>query len=301
MKESFIMKRIIAATALCFMMLFGIALAGEDPVLAKVGDWKLTLSDFNRLTGYYDADKQKALKQNPEYKVVILQRLIQGRVFSDLARKKGFDKREDIREQLKIMQDDFLSLEFLKEEVISKIAPTEEDMSSYYKTHKDEFSTPEMVRVRHILVKVDKAASDDVKKQALERAEAIMKRIRNGEDFAKLAAELSEDPASKGKGGDLGFFPRGKMVPDFEKAAFSLKAGEVGDIILSQFGYHLIKVEEKKAATLEPYETTRERVRARVVDMLKKNALEEYTAKVMKDAGLEVHSELLLPPAQKPK
>jgi len=290
----FTRKIFLGAALFTFILFQGNAFAQDDQIIAKVGDMKIMMSDLNRLISYYDPEKQKLFEQNPQWKAALLKRLVQGIVISKIAREKGLDKRTDVKEQLDILANDFLTSEYVKKEVIAKINVSEEDMGLYYKTHPDEFRTPEMVRARHILVKAGKSASEEDKKKAKEKAGDILKRIKAGEDFAKLATEVSDDPGSKIKGGDLGFFPKGRMVPDFEKAAFSLKPGEISDIIETQFGFHIIKVEERKDAVLEPYEKMKDKVKEKVLAEFRKARVEEFIEKAMKDAGAELHYELFL-------
>lgn len=289
------MKKLFFVSALIVILSGGLASASEDTVLAKIGDRKITMSDFNRMISYYDADKQKALEQNPVFKATIIQRIVQGMVISKIARDKGFDKRADIKEQIVLLSNDFLASEYLTKEVVDKIKVTEDDMKLYYKMHNDELKTPEMVRARHILVMVDKSASEDAKKKAKEKAESILKRAMAGEDFAKLASESSDDPGTKAKGGDLGFFPKGRMIPEFEKAVFALKPGEVSGIVESQFGFHIIKVEEKKEPVLEPYDKIKDKVRENVFNDFKKARVDEFVNKAMKDAGVELNLDTFLP------
>lgn len=118
-----------------------------------------------------------------------------------------------------------------------------------YKANIQEYTQKEQVKAQHILVSF-KNGDTDAEKKALEKVRAIKERTTK-EDFGKLAAELSDDPGSKAKKGDLGFFSRGKMVPEFETAAFAAKVGEVSEPVKSQFGYHLIKVNEKISSSLE--------------------------------------------------
>ncbi|MBI4054760.1 MAG: peptidylprolyl isomerase [Elusimicrobia bacterium] len=107
--------------------------------------------------------------------------------------------------------------------------------------------TAERVRARHILIRVGSGAGLAEKSKALKRIQGIQKELKGGGDFAELAKKSSEDPESASRGGDVGFFIRGWMVPGFEKAAFRLSVGEVSDVVETEFGYHLIRVEEKKA------------------------------------------------------
>jgi len=112
---------------------------------------------------------------------------------------------------------------------------------------KGKVNTPEMVRASHILVKVDSKATAEEKAKALGKIKDIQKRIQSGEDFAQVAKEVSDCP-SKENGGDLNFFQRGLMVPPFENAAFSMNPGDTSDIVETVFGYHIIRVTDKRAA-----------------------------------------------------
>lgn len=125
-------------------------------------------------------------------------------------------------------------------------------LKDYYENHKEEFSVQEQVKARHILVQADAGAAD-AEKKALEKIQKIAERAKT-EDFAKLATEFSEDPGSKSNGGLLGFFTRGRMVPEFEDVAFKLELNKISEPVKTSFGYHLIQVLEKKAASEQTLE-----------------------------------------------
>jgi foldase protein PrsA len=137
----------------------------------------------------------------------------------------------------------------LRKLLISQINITESDVRSYYDQNKESFSTPEQVRASHILVET-KAEAD-----------AIYTQLKNGADFAKLAKEKSIDPGSSVIGGDLGYFERGIMVPEFEDAAFSLKVGEISQPVQSDYGYHLILVTDHKAEVVPTLESLTEQIK----------------------------------------
>ena len=115
-----------------------------------------------------------------------------------------------------------------------------------YETNKESEYSNEEVHARHILIKVDPSDSDEVKAEKRERLENILKDARDGEDFYKLAKLHSEDDSNSDKGGDLGYFGRGRMVKPFEEMAFSMNVREISDIVETQFGYHIIeKIDER--------------------------------------------------------
>ncbi len=141
-------------------------------------------------------------------------------------------------------------------------AITEEDILAYYGDHKDEFTSKEQVKARHILIKVtaerDKAAAE-------REANEIMRRVQAGEDFAQLARDLSEDEGSAPRGGDLNFFERDQMVKPFEDAAFGAQVGDVVGPVESDFGFHIIEVQDYRQGGLQPIDQVRPRVRAKLM------------------------------------
>jgi parvulin-like peptidyl-prolyl isomerase len=138
----------------------------------------------------------------------------------------GVDKQRAVDLQIKLEQSRILAQTYAQEQLAEKMKATDQEVDAYIAQH------PEL----------------DTKKNR-SKAEDVLKRARSGEDFAKLAKEFSTDPGSKDKGGDLGWFSHGQMVPEFEQAAFALKPGEISDIVESKFGYHIIKLEERKTET----------------------------------------------------
>jgi peptidyl-prolyl cis-trans isomerase D len=144
------------------------------------------------------------------------------------------------------------------------MAVDDAQIEEYYRTHSSEFASPERARARHILLRP--ATQDDTGwRAAQELAQAIYERaVQPGADFAALARELSQDEGSKPNGGDLGWFARGQMVPEFDQATFALSPGGVSPPVRSQFGYHIIKLEELSAAGVRPLEEVRDAIRERI-------------------------------------
>jgi foldase protein PrsA len=206
---------------------------------------------------------------------------------------------QDIMEEIDIIKKDFpseeefenmlaqygMTLEDLKAEMktqlqIKKIFEpqikiTEDDVKKYFEENKDQYSTPEQVRASHILVETKEAA------------QKVLEELKNGADFGKLAKEKSQDPGSKELGGDLGYFPRGKMAPEFEAAAFSLNNGELSGVVQTQFGFHIIKVVDKKAAQIPTYEEKKEEVRKQLFNDELKNKVPEWINKIRTEAKIE--------------
>lgn len=168
---------------------------------------------------------------------------------------------------------------YIEKEFTAKSAATEAEVKKFYDENVDQyFKKPEMVRASHVLISVDANASAEDKKKAKEKAEAVLKRIKGGEDFAAVAKAESTCP-SFSQGGDLGVFGRGQMVESFENAAFALKPGEVSGLVESQFGFHVIKVTEKQESTTEKLEN----VKDKIAEFLKLQKVQQQLGSVIED------------------
>ena len=168
---------------------------------------------------------------------------------------------------------------------------TDAEIKDYYDKAKERYAiTPEQGHFRHILVKTEpKALEADVKK-AQEKAEKILAEAKSGGDFAELAKKYSDDPGSAAQGGDLGFQTRGALVPEFESAGYALKPGEISGLVKTQFGFHIIKLEELKPAQYQPLEKVKSEIvkdltHAKALDLAKQKA-EEVQKDCMK-TGME--------------
>jgi peptidyl-prolyl cis-trans isomerase C len=165
---------------------------------------------------------------------------------------------------------------FIETTIDPLVVVSPEDVETYYKEHPEMFQRPEQVHARHILMTAGPDASPEAKAAARAKAEAARKRALAGEDFATLATEVSEGPSAP-KGGDLGFFARQQMVAPFADAAFALEVGQISEVVETQFGYHVIKVEEKRPASMMTFAE----VQKPLTEMLRQNKGGEQTTKVL--------------------
>jgi peptidyl-prolyl cis-trans isomerase D len=147
------------------------------------------------------------------------------------------------------------------------LAKNESRAKDFYDGHPERFNAPEKVRARHVLLRVPKDATEAQVAEVKQHADALRARILTGEDFAKIAAQASEDPGSKENGGDLGFFQRGQMVKPFEDVAFTLEPGAVSDVVKTDFGFHVIKLEEKKPAESRSFEDAKREIAKELVGL----------------------------------
>jgi peptidyl-prolyl cis-trans isomerase C len=174
----------------------------------------------------------------------------------------------------------------ISQEVGDKVSLTETEAKQVYEENPGDFKQKAQVHARHILIKVDADADTAAKDAAHKKLQAVQEKARKGEDFAELAKAHSEGPSNV-RGGDLGFFGRGQMVKPFEEAAFALEPGKISDIVETRFGYHLIKVEEKKAERPLPFEE----VKPQIMDKLKQGKMEKqmmtYLLSLRQKAAIE--------------
>ena len=159
---------------------------------------------------------------------------------------------------------------------------SDEEALAFYKSRQHEFVRPEEVQARHILLRPDPKGGEEAKQEAVKKLQELRKNIVEGKDFAELARSHSQCPSAE-KGGDLGFFSREKMAKPFSDAAFALQPGELSDVVETQFGYHLIKLEERRPEGVIPFEE----VRDGVVNYLSRQAVKEAVKSHLKQLRQE--------------
>ncbi len=158
------------------------------------------------------------------------------------------------------------------------------DVQQYYNDHHQQFQVPEQVRVRHILIKVPSNANAQTVAAAKAKADDILKQLKAGGNFADLAKKYSDDPGSKTQGGELGFIQHGATVPAFDQTAFSLQPGQLSPVIRTQFGFHILQVEEKQPAHLKSVDEVHDLILANLTQQAQAKAAQDYAAKLQAQA-----------------
>jgi len=182
---------------------------------------------------------------------------------------------------------DIVIANFIQQTIVPKATVSDEESRKFYDQNQDKFNQGETAKASHILIGVDAKATAAEKKKAREKAAKLRKELVGGADFAALAKENSTCPSSQ-QGGDLGFFGKGQMVPPFEQAAFNLKKGELSDVVETQFGYHIIKLTEKKAAETIAYKDAKPRIEEYLKGQKVSSAVSALLEEKRKDAKVEI-------------
>ncbi len=184
------------------------------------------------------------------------------------------------------IERDLAIQQLITEKFVQKVTITDKETKAYYDSHPQAFRRPEQVRVSHILISVDQTADQAQKAAARKKIEDIQKKLNKGEDFEALAREFSQCPSGS-RGGDLGYLGRRQLVKPIEEVAFALPPGQVSDIVESPFGYHLIKVIEKRPETLRGYEEIKVKLQEYLKQQLVGKQVDLYIEELKGKANVE--------------
>lgn len=274
----------------------GQAAAGKDPVIAKVNGVEISQAQFDRALDAFmqrlgaDPAAVRSSGQYPQVQQQVIEILITQELLWQAAESAGFTvSEEEVKkarsalierfgseekyqqelasrgmseeEHLSDMQRQLSVRQYIRDDLSKGLTVTDEEVHEFYVANPSKFTRPEEVHARHILIKLDSQADLPADQKAQARIAEIREEAVGGADFAELAKKYSEGPSGP-SGGDLGFFGRGRMVPPFEKAAFGLEVGEISEVVKTQFGYHIIKVEERRGGQLVPEEQMGDQIRA---------------------------------------
>jgi len=293
-------------TAAIAIMLAGAAEAEEpNPVLGRAGDYIIREADFERILSKQSQEvKAQVSAQSPQREEFIRQLLL-SRVLAVKARKEGLDRKPEVKEQLSQVMDQFLAQEYLLAQTASAKV-SEEEVKAFYLEHVAEFQISETARVRHIYFEVAADAAPEVKAKAKEKADKVLKALKGGGEFAALAREHSDDKDTADKGGEIGYVRPGKTnSPELEKAIFALKQGEISEPVNTTFGYHILKVDERKEKRTGSLDEAREFITQRLKAQAEQKIAKEVIDKIAKESNLEVigaapANEKVIAPQEKP-
>jgi len=239
----------------------------DSPVIAKAGDSEITQEDFlkeiNRIPEW-----ARSQFNGDEGKKKFLDELIKKELIYTEAKKMKLDNNKEYLSKVDEFKKMTLVSLLLKKEVEDKASVSDSDVKTFFDQNADKFTTGTQIRASHILVQTE------------EEAQNIFNKINKGESFASLAKAHSADKGSAQKGGDLGYFGQGKMVPEFEKAALGLKPGEVSEPVKTRFGYHIIKLKDIKKGSPVTFEQAKETIHKQLLAEKKKQLFDSYVEKL---------------------
>jgi len=238
-----------AAFVLVGGLLIGLAAEAQDTVIAKVNGKVITENDM-KLAESEIGNDLGSLPEGTKRRVLV-EFLIENQLFADAAESQKLGSGASFEERLQYWRRRALRDVYFDKTV--KDTVNDKDAKAFYDSQVGGAKAEEEVSARHILV------------ESKDKARDLFEKIAHGSDFAKLAKEHSKDPGSKEQGGELGYFKRGQMVPQFEEAAFKLKKGEVGEPFETQFGWHIIKVDDRRQSAAPTFEAVKDRVRAAMI------------------------------------
>jgi len=185
------------------------------------------------------------------------------------------------------IRDQIMVSKITRFEIGNRVKVSEKSIIKYYKENQKEFWQEGKVKARHILFIAERGSSEKIRREKLQQAKKILLKLRKGNDFAKLAMKYSED-ISASNGGDVGFVGRGKMVPEFEEAIFNLKPGHVSDIVKTEYGYHIIKVEEVLPGKTLTLKDVKNRIHQILTMQMQKQVYDVWMNELKNSAFIEV-------------
>lgn len=272
------MKRSLSLFPLALALILGAALTAgaphlasaqkkEDPVLARVNGVEIRQSDLDIAEA--DVGPSLQIQEPAARREALLAYMIDLTALAQASATKKLDTAPDFAQRMAYAKNKVLMEALLGD--VNKTASTEAEMKKLYEESVAKTQPEEEVRARHILLKTEKEAQD------------VIAKLKGGADFEKLAREVSTDPSAKTNGGDLEYFGKGEMVAEFTEAAFKLSKGQISQPVKTQFGFHVIKVEDKRSKPVPKYEDVKDKVQAFVV----RKAQAELVMKVRSEAKIE--------------
>ncbi len=247
--------------------------------LAEVNGTTITTGDFKKelenLPPYL-----KPMTETPEGKKEMLETMVIRELILQQATKDGVDKSPYVAEKLAELKKRLVVEAFLKKKVEEQTNLSDADLQKFYDENKDKFKSDDQIKASHILMKDEK------------NAQAVLAKIKAGGSFEELAKQNSMDSAAA-KGGDLGWFSKGSMLPEFEKVAFSLKEGEVSGIVKTKFGFHIIKLVGKRPAGQRQFAEVKDQIKAALLPSKQQEVFQKLKDELKKSSKYTIKEDVL--------
>ena len=315
-------KTVLAGVVAVFLSA-AVQAAVADRIVAVVNDDVITLSEWNNAfepyqerfeASYQGPDREKA---RAETKLVLLNRMIDNLLMEQESRKTGIAVRnEDVTDAIMDMQkqrkmspnefqkaleregitpdayrrdirDQLMRMKLIRRDIKSRVAVTDEEIGEYYRKHREDYEGKESVRIKQILLILPKEEDPAVKEKLRADAEAIHKRLMNGEPFEPLSAKYSQGPEAA-SGGDIGYIEKGMIHSEVEDAAFSLPLNQISGVIESPIGFHIIHVVDRRGAGLKAIEGVREEIREKIDREKMEKKFGEWLEELRKKSHIEI-------------
>lgn len=267
---------------LCLLLFVCACAKKEDSkVLVTIDNDKMTVQEFNK-----ELDKipvnMKMLVATQSGKKSYLDKLVVKKLLLREAGKEKMDTEKEFQERLADIKDQLLIESLLKKKIAADAKISDDDLKKYYEANKENFKREREISTRHILLKTE------------EEAKQVQGKLIKGEDFIELAKKYSIDPNAGATGGEIGFHPKGSLVPEYEAAAFKLtKVGQVSGITKTQFGYHIIRLEGTKPPSYVPFDEVKDFIKQKILQEKQSELLEKYIDSLKKSAKITINEALL--------
>lgn len=250
-------------------------------ILATVDKDKITMEEFNK-----ELDKipmnMKMMVASESGKKSYLDRLIMKKLLLREADKAKIAEDKEFQQRLADIKEQLIVESLIKKKLFEDARLSDEEIKKFYDANKEKYKKESEINTRHILVKTE------------EEAKQIREKLQSGEDFVNLAKQYSIDPNAKSTGGELGFHPKGTILPEYEEAAFKLtKVGQISPIVKTQFGYHIIRLEGTKPPSYVGFEEVKEMIKQQLLQEKQKELFEKYIDGLKKNAKITINETLL--------
>jgi len=246
-----------------------------ETILSSFNGQTITLGEFNQLWDQIpEGSKLQLTKRN------VLDQIISEKLLIQEAKNRGLEQDKDVLEQIKNTTEQILVQSLIEKEIIGKVKVEDQEALTYYEENKDNFITKEQVYLYNILVETEEVAKD------------ILEKLKAGGDFIELAKEKSTGP-SAAEGGDLGYISKGDLIPEIENVVFALEIGSISDIIKSQYGFHILKVTDKKPEVLKTFEEVKEEITPTLLSTKQKEAFDNLLEELKSQVTIEINEEAL--------